>query len=353
MSRDFEDRLSRVNEENTKDKTAAALVASAEDTYHTLQTVNRIARQLEESLENRALEVQVAEEERDGNRNLIDSVQIKGVRFNVYEYDSSYVGDLRLATPIYHAQKLGMKLRSLEIDLNNGMTTIESGMFQSSEGKVELRQSFSPMHILGGIVRKMNKETFFRPEFGGTGTVRLESNFKFVKLIHVPRKNRLVLEKGIYLASAGDWQYKTAKNFNVGMMVFSDKTLLQTELLGNGVVALELPMHPSELIRHEVTKDRPFKVSGEYVLYWTGNLKRKINPARKLLGNLASGRGIIEEYTGDGYVYTAPTIGFYNQLSTGLYGKNTGTVNPIGEGADMGKQRRSFREKIGLRGNRD
>lgn len=287
------------------------------------------------------------------NRKQINSEQINGVRFKVYEYTSSYVGDLRLTTDIYHAQKLGMKLRSLEVELNSGVVTVESGMFQSSEGHINLKQSFSPMHILGGIVRKMNQETFFRPEFGGTGIVRLESNFKFVKLIKVPRKTRMVLEKGIYLASAGDWQYKTAKNFNVGMMIFSDKTLLQTELVGYGLVALELPVHPTELVRHEVTPDRPFKVSGEYVLYWTGNLNRKINPAKKLIGNLASGRGIVEEYTGAGYVYTAPTLGFYNQLSEGLTGKNSGNTNVIGTGSDLGKQRKTFLESIGLRGGNE
>lgn len=359
MGKEFENRLQRVQlGDNVKENTAKAFLSTAEDTYEVLQEVKSVVDILEERLEKEKEQEKLVVREEDSltkvnNRKKIDSVQIKGIGFNVYEYDSSYVGDLRFSTPIYHAQKLGMKLRSLEIELNSGMATIESGMFQSSEGKVELRQSFSPMHMIGGIVRKMNKETFFRPEFGGTGIVRLESNFKFIKLIHVPRKNRLVLEKGIYLASAGDWQYKTAKNFNMGMMFFSDKSILQTELLGSGIVALELPMHPSELIRHEVTQDRPFKVSGEYVLYWTGNLTRKINPARRLLGNLASGRGIVEEYTGNGFVYTAPTIGFYNQLSDGLKGKNTGSVNTLGDGADMGKQRKSFMEKIGLRGSRD
>lgn len=303
--------------------------------------------------------VQIGEylEEQEGKQNVIerrqtvDQHQIAGVRFNVIQYNSSYVGDMELATNIYHAQKLGMKLRSLEVELNNGSVVMESGMFQSSEGEVVLHQKVTPMHLIGGIVRKMNKETFFRPEFGGTGIVRLESNFKFIHLIKVDRPTRLVLEKGIYLASAGDWKYTTAKNFNVGMMIFSDKNILQTELRGTGLVALELPLHPSELIKHTVTKTRPFKVSGEYVLYWSGNLSRKINPAKRLLGNMASGRGIVEEYTGEGYVYTAPTLGFYNDIATNLAGKTTSNVNTIGEGVDHGKKRRSFLEVIGLRGS--
>src|SRR5699024_8911938 len=277
--------------------------------------------------------------------------QIAGVRFRVVEYDSSYVGGLGVATSIYHAQKMGMRLRSLEVDLKNGEFQMESDMFQSSDGNVKLKQPFNPKHIVRGIIRKMNKESFFRPKFIGNGTVRLESDFKFIHVMKIEESTRLVLEKGIYLASAGDFEDKTAKNLSFGLMFFSDKSLLQTELRGTGMVALELPVHKTELIKHKVTGNQTFTVSGDHVLFWTGNLKRKIHPAKKLLGNLASGRGIVEEYTGEGYVYTAPTMGYYNKIAKSLKGKNTGNTDPIREDADLGKKERTFKDKIGLRSN--
>jgi|SRR5690625_311792 len=342
MSNDYEERIHRLPTSlMDKESAARAHMTASEDTYYSLQELQKINKNLEEINQNQNKE--------KTNRQVIDTAQIPGVRFNVVEYDSSYVGDLSLATDIYHAQQMGMKLRSLVVDLNQGQVTMESGMFQSSEGHIKLNQSFSVKHMVTGIIRKMNEETFFRPKFGGTGTVNLESNFKFIQLITVPRATRLVLEKGIYLASAGDWNYKTAKNFNPGMVFFTEKSVLQTELEGAGLVALELPVHPTELTKHTVTPDRPFIVSGEYVLYWTGNLRRKVNPAKKLLGNMASGRGIVEEYTGEGYVYTAPTLGYYNQIASDMRGDNTGNTDTIGDGADMGKRSTSFWEKIGLR----
>lgn len=65
---------------------------------------------------------------------------------------------------------------------------------------------------------------------------------------------------------------------------------------------------------------------------------------------MASGRGLVEEYIGEGYVFTTPTLGYYNNLSNLLTGKAAGTKNVIGSGADAGKKRRSFKELLGFRG---
>lgn len=346
LDREYEDKLYGMDSEDiNNDTTAKSIVSTGESAHKIEKSLGRIETSISD------LKDLNGKGKKDKKRE-IDSMQIDGVRFRVIEYNSSYVGDLGVATDIYHAQKMGMKLRSLEVDLNQGAVTMESDMFQSSEGEVELEQKLNPMHMLKGLVRKMNDESFFRPEFVGTGIVRLRSDFKFVQLIHVPKNTRLVLEKGIYLASAGEWKEATAKNFNVGMVVFSEKSLLQTELRGRGLVALELPVHPTELIKHVVTPDRPFKVSGEHVLYWAGNLKRKINPAKKLLGNMASGRGVVEEYTidkGEGYVYTAPTMGYYSKLAEGMEGKNTSNTDPIREDTDLGKHDRGLKDLFGFR----
>lgn len=342
----YEERLENMDAEDVnKENTAKSLVSMGESSYEINQKIDGLESLLDE------IKTNLGEEQKIDRRKTVITKQIAGVRFRVVEYQSSYVGGLSLATNMYHAQRMGMKLRSLEVDLRDGVVQMESDMFQSSEGEVKLTQKMNPIHMAKGIIRKMNKESFFRPEFGGTGTVRLESDFKFVHLMEVEHETRLVLEKGIYLASAGDWDYTTAKNFNVGMMFFSEKSLLQTELRGKGLVALELPVHRTELIKHKVEHDRPFKVSGEHVLYWTGDLERKVHPAKKLLGNLASGRGIVEEYTGEGYVYTAPTLGFYNKLSESMKGKNTGNTDPIQDDEDLGKQGRSLKDKVGMRSN--
>lgn len=249
----------------------------------------------------------------------------KDAVMRVKEYDSSYVGDLSLATDIYHAQQLGMKLRQLEVQLKGGTVAFDSGQFLESTGKLEIgRASLNPMELIRGVIRKMNDETFFRPTISGSGTVTLDSSFKFITLFPVEERSRVVLEKGIYLASIGDFEFKTTKNLNPGYLIFSDKGMFQTDVRGVGVIALELPVHRSELVEREVTPDNPLLVNGNYVLIWSGNLKRTVKPAGSLFGSLASGVGLVEEYTGTGKVWIAPTLGYYRELAKDLEGDELG-----------------------------
>ena len=266
----------------------------------------------------------------------------------VKEFDSSYVGDLSLATNIFHAQKLGMKLRQLEIKLKGGTVAFDSGQFLESTGNVQIgRMTMNPMEWVRGVIRKMNDETFFRPTITGNGIVTLDSSFKFITLFPVAEKSRIVLEKGIYLASIGEFEFKTTKNFNPGYMIFSGKEIFQTDVRGMGVLALELPVHRSELVEREVTPDSPLMINGNYVLMWSGNLKRSVKPAGKLFGSLSSGVGIVEEYSGTGKVWYAPTLGYFKNIANDLKGTNdpNDRHNNLNE-VDVGKRKTSWWQNI-------
>src|SRR5699024_7294497 len=133
MNNEYKERLDSINAEDmTQENTAKSILATGEDTHKIL---NRV-----ENIEDILVAQNGIQEEKKSKRKTVDSMQISGVRFRVVEYDSSYVGDLSVATDIYHAQKMGMKLRSLEVDLNKGAVTMESGMYQSSEGQIQLKQ---------------------------------------------------------------------------------------------------------------------------------------------------------------------------------------------------------------------
>lgn len=266
----------------------------------------------------------------------------------VKEYTSSFVGDLGLATDIYHAQQLGMKLRQLEVQLKGGTVAFDSGQFLESTGNLELgKVSMNPMELVRGAIRKMNDETFFRPTISGSGVVTLDSSFKFITLFPVSERSRIVLEKGIYLASIGDFEFKTTKNLNPGYLLFSDKGMFQTDVRGLGVLALELPVHRSELIERDVTPDNPLMVNGNYVLIWSGNLKRTVKPAGSIFGSLASGTGIVEEYSGTGKVWIAPTLGYFRSLAKDMEGDNLGGGRHEDiRGSQRGKMSTSWWSKI-------
>ena len=289
---------------------------------------------------------------RKTNVEVIDKKATNDAIMRVKEYNSSYIGDISLATDIYNAQQLGMKLRQLEIELKGGSVAFESGMFLDSSGDINIGKiSINPKEIIRGTIRRLNEETFFRPVATGTGIVTLDSSFKFITLLKVPSETRIVLEKGLYLASIGKFEFKTTKNFNVGYALFSDKNLLQTDVRGKGIIALELPVHESELVKREVTPDNPYMVNGDYVLMWSGNLKRTVKPMSKMFGSLASGAGLVEEYTGTGTVFTAPTLGYYKSLAKEM--KDTGfgeeRTEALEEQAQQGKRDVPFLSKLFLR----
>src|SRR5690625_2907445 len=89
MSNDYEERIHRLPTSlMDKESAARAHMTASEDTYYSLQELQKINKNLEEINQNQNKE--------KTNRQVIDTAQIPGVRFNVVEYDSSYVGDLSL-----------------------------------------------------------------------------------------------------------------------------------------------------------------------------------------------------------------------------------------------------------------
>lgn len=282
----------------------------------------------------------------------LEKFGIPGAIMKVLEYDSTYVGDITHATDIYHAQQLGMKLRQLEVELSGGSVSFDSGQFISSTGDLKFgKTELNPLELVRGVVRKVNEETFFRPSIQGHGTILLDSSFKFITLMKVEKPTKVVMEKGIYLASIGNFKFRVTKNLNPGYMVFSEKSIFQTDARGSGIIALELPVHRDELKIVQVTPETPLKVNGNYVLLYTGSLRRRVVPAGEILGSLTSGAGIVEEYSGTGVVWLAPTLGYYKNISGSLVGKGleqTKRTDSIREEAHEGKKEPGFFKKLFL-----
>lgn len=254
-------------------------------------------------------------EEQRKSFHIIDQLGVKDAIMTVKEFDTAFIGDINMADKINHAQQLGMRLRQVEVQLRGGSVVFEGGQFMYSTGALEQGKiDISPREVFQGAVRKLNGETFFRPSLTGTGTVVLDGSFNFITLFPIKTPSRIVLEKGVYLASIGNFEFRTTKNLQAGYMFLSDKALIQTDVRGTGVLALELPVPMNSLIEYEVTPNEPFRVDGNYVLMWSGNLKKNVVPANGLFGSLTSGTGLVEEYTGTGKVWVAPMLDYYNLL---------------------------------------
>lgn len=280
---------------------------------------------------------------------VIQRIGTKDAMMIVKEFDSTYVGDITHATHVYHAQKLGMKLRQLTIELNGGSVAYESGQFLASSGNVkDGKVSLTPFEMMRGVVRKMNDETFFRPTLTGQGQVILESSLKFITLLPIKTDTKIVMEKGIYLASIGQFEFKVTKNLNPSYMMFSEKSIFQTDARGKGVLALELPVHINEIEIIKVTPENPVLVNGNYVLLWSGSLKREVGITGSVMGSVTSGKGLVERYTGTGEVWLATTLGYYKEIASNLNGKgmNSTRTESIRDGSQDGKREPSFLQKL-------
>lgn len=254
------------------------------------------------------------------NVRLLDEENLKDIKIKIYEKDISFTGgNIPLAQDIYYAQKLGLKLRHIEAELNGGSLAFDGSKYRSSIGEVKFdRIRLGAKDIFQGIIRKNNNEDFFWPAVKGFGSVSLNDTVRYLHMVRCAQPRRFIFENGVYLASAGNFKFGTAADVKMGSMVLSKKNVFQMSLEGQGLVILELPVHPSELEFCKVEVGRPVRVNGQQVIYREGNVKRNVRMASTIFGSLASGTGFIEEYTGDGIVVLAPTLNVFDVIAKDL-----------------------------------
>ncbi len=254
------------------------------------------------------------------NVRLLDEETLKDIKIKIYEKDITFTGgNIPLAQDIYYAQKLGLKLRHIEADLNGGSLAFDGSKYRSSIGEVKFdRIRLGAKDIFQGIIRKNNNEDFFWPAVKGFGSVSLNDTVRYLHMVRCPNPRRFIFENGVYLASAGNFKFGTAADVKMGSMLLSKKNAFQMSLEGVGLVILELPVHPSELEFCKVEVGRPVRVNGQQVIYREGNVKRNVRMASTLFGSLATGAGFVEEYTGEGIVVLAPTLNVFDVIAKDL-----------------------------------
>ena len=245
---------------------------------------------------------------------------LKDIRIKVIEKDITFTGgNIPLAQDIYYAQQLGLKLRHVEADLNGGSLALDGDKYRSSSGDVKFSHiSLGGKNLIQGLIRKNNHDDFFWPALTGYGTAQMKDTVRYIHMVRCVNPRRFVLENGIYLASAGNFQFGVQADMKLRSMMLSQKNMLQTSIEGQGILLLELPVPPSELEYCKVQPGRPVRVNGQQVLYREGNVKRDVRLASTVFGSVASGAGFVEEYTGEGMVVLAPTLDLFEVLAKDL-----------------------------------
>lgn len=251
---------------------------------------------------------------------LLAEEKLRDISVRIYEKPISFSGsNIPLAQDIYYAQRLGLKLRYIQADLNGGQLVFDGDKFRSSTGQLKFsRINLGFTDMLKGFIRRNNEESFFLPSINGVGNLQLKDTIKYLTMVKCVDNRKFILEQGVYASSAGQFKFGVHADTKLGSIAFSGKNMLQTTVEGKGILILELPVPPSELVMLRVTPDRPVRVNEQEVIYREGNVKRNKKLSSGLFGSMASGTGFVEEYTGDGYVVLAPSMSLMDIITKDL-----------------------------------
>lgn len=291
-----------------------------EELLKSIKQLNETVKDLSESLESKDSVHKESysldfDKHNDGNTKGFKGTEVstnalRDIKVTIYEKPISFSGsNIPLAQDIYYAQQLGMKLRYIHAELNGGQLVFDGDKYRTSAGNMKfgrIKLGFSDM--IKGFIRKNNSESFFLPAISGVGTLQLKDTIKYLTMVSCTTSTKYILEQGIYAASAGQFNFGVHADTKLGSLAFSGKNMLQTTVEGQGILILELPVPPEELVILRVTPDRPVRVNEQEVIYRVGNIKRNKKLASGLFGSLASGTGFVEEYSGEGHIALAPSM---------------------------------------------
>lgn len=233
----------------------------------------------------------------------------KGSVFRIVERDISYIDGSGGAADIFYAQQLGMKYRRVEAILNGGQIFFDGANYLASSGP-DLKfnpLSLDPKSIISGFLNKQQGDSFFKQSIIGHGNVWLKDTTSFLEVLPLT-SNKIIMEKGTYFASMGDFKLEFFADTKISSMLFSKKQLITTSLVGSGFIILELPVRKSELIEIQISHNKPAWIDPNVVLFRVGNVNRGEKLSNGIFGSAINGTGLVETYTGQGSVFIAPTL---------------------------------------------
>jgi uncharacterized protein (AIM24 family) len=242
---------------------------------------------------------------------VIETQELSGCKLEVMQYKQ-----LRGAgnpTEMFYREKLGQHLKTIRVTLKNGKFFTEPGQLHYMIGALEMATSGGGG--LGGMLSRAVKgaltgESMYKTVYTGNGTIFLEPTFKHFLLVNI-EKDEVVCDRGAFVAAAGDIDIGMRKPDSIAAGALSGEGYFQPVLKGTGIVILQCPVPPEELMTVQLVDDQ-LVVDGNLAFARTGNIKMSIEKSQKsLLGTLRGGEGMVTIFKGSGVVWLAPTEQLY------------------------------------------
>ncbi len=244
------------------------------------------------------------------NSNVVVKEQLGG--FTVLEY----LEDLSNTSPMdaqmnYYMSRSNMRKKQLMIELRNSEVTLSAGAMQYMAGHIEMT---SGVKGVGGLMRNLVSSSVtgtsaIKPLYKGTGTIMLETTYKYLWLINVDN-DEIVVEDNMFLACESSLTLAVSARKSLSSAVLGKEGLFNLSAKGKGILALEAPIPSEEAVVVELQND-VLKVDGNFALMWSSSLDFTVEKSGKtLLGSAASGEGLVNVYRGTGMVWLAPLMDY-------------------------------------------
>ncbi len=277
------------------------------------------------------------------NLNFRDSFQVlssmssKNAKFEVLEWKELKGGEsFNSSIMTYFMKESDIKLKALRVHVNNSAVKLEAGALHYLKGNIEMT---SKMGGFKGLGKKMfnsavTKETVMKPVYSGTGEIYTEPTFGHFALIELENEE-IIVDDGIFYACEDSIEVGSVMQKNLSSALLGNEGLFQTKINGSGIVALEIPVPESEIIKINLNNET-LKVDGNIALLRTGKIDFTVEKSSKsLISSATSGEGFLNVFRGTGEVWLAPTQAIYDRLE--LYGLS-GMTNPGGSSNTLAKK---------------
>ncbi|NQX46458.1 AIM24 family protein [Paenibacillus tritici] len=248
------------------------------------------------------------------NSNVVIKEQLGGFSIIEYKEDLSTTSRYEAETNFFMS-KSNMRNKQLMIELNNSEVMLSAGAMQYMIGNIEMT---SGIKGVGGLMRNMLSSaatgtSAVKPLYKGTGTIMLETTYKYLWLIDVDN-DHIVIDDGMFLACEASLDISVAARKNVSSAVLGGEGLFNLSARGKGIIALEAPIPSEEAIVVDLQND-VLKVDGNFALMWSNSLDFTVEKSGKTrMGSAVSGEGLVNVYRGTGMVWLAPLMNYRNSL---------------------------------------
>jgi uncharacterized protein (AIM24 family) len=248
------------------------------------------------------------------NNNVVVKEQLGGFSVIEYKEDLSSTNMLE-AQSNFFMSKSNMRNKQLMIELNNNEVMLSAGAMQYMVGNIEMT---SGVKGVGGLMRNivssaMSGTSAIKPLYKGTGTILLETTYKYLWLIDVDN-DHIVIDDGMFLACETTLDIAIAARKSLSSAALGGEGLFNLSARGKGILALEAPIPTEEAVVVELQND-VLKVDGNFALMWSNSLDFTVEKSGKTkLGSAASGEGLVNVYRGTGMVWLAPLMQYKNSI---------------------------------------